>query len=337
MKASISKYALFEYLSGRANPLERQLTEKWIKREENSEIFYQWLMEYETRSPQFLPDHDYAIDKLLQRLHTNISSSDEENENDVKDNFQQSILSDPFRRFWLIAASVLLIASCGWWFRDPIQYKTYQTGYGQTTNLYLEDGSRVALNANSILKIPRFGFDSNVREVFLKGEGEFTVSHTIDNKRFVVKTSDTFQVEVLGTQFSVFARQRGTKVALRCGSVRIDYADDQRRKELMMEPGDLAILDKTGAVQLEKQQDPKTFAAWKEQRYVFNATSVQEITSMLEENFGKRINIEDHSIALRTITGNFKTKNADELLKTISEVLDLKIQTSGDSILLTNN
>jgi len=335
MNASISKYTLFEYLSGRCNPLEKQLTEEWIKKEENSEVFYEWLLEYETRSPQFIPNHELAIEELLQRIH--INSSAEKVGTDPENNIQETAIPNPFRIFWLIAASILLLVSCGWWFRDPIQYKTYQTGYGQTTNLYLEDGSRVALNANSILKIPRFGFNSDVREVSLKGEGEFTVSHTIDNKRFVVKTSDTFQVEVLGTQFSVFARQRGTKVALKCGSVRIDYADDQHRKELMMEPGDLAILDKTGAVQLEKQQDPKMFAAWKEQRYVFNATSVIEITSMLEENFGKHINIEDRSIALRTITGNFKTKNADELLKTISEVLDLKIRTSGDSILLTNN
>lgn len=335
MKASISKYVLFEYLSGRSNPLERQLAEEWIKKEENSDIFYEWVLEYETRSPQFIPDKENAIEFLMQRIHTDIDEVSNKNGIQSADN-QYLFGSNAFMRFLFVAASILLIGSCGWWFREPIQYKTYQTGYGQTTDLYLEDGSRVALNANSILKIPRFGFNNDVREVLLEGEGEFTISHTIDNKRFIVKTSDNFQVEVLGTQFSVFARPRSTKVALRYGSVRIDYAHDKQRKEVMMEPGDLAILDQTGTVQLEKHQDTKTFAAWKEQRYIFNSTSVREISSMLEENFGIHVHIADRAIAARTITGNFKTKNADELLKTISEVLDLDIQTSGDSIFISN-
>jgi len=335
MNASISKYALFEYLSGRCNPLERQLMEEWIKREENTEVFYQWLMEYETRSPQFIPDHETAVEQLLQRIQANLNLPVEKNDSEGK--FQNKIQSVPFKRFWLIAASILLLGTCGWWFREPIQYKTYQTGYGQITNLYLEDGSMVALNANSILKIPRFGFNKDVREVFLKGEGEFTVSHTIDNKRFVVRTSEKFQVEVLGTQFSVFARPRGTKVALTSGSVRIDYDKDDTRKVVMMEPGDLAVLGKKGEVQLEKKQDVKTFASWKEQRYVFDVTSLNDIAAMLEENFGIKVSIADKGTRFRTITGNFKTKNADELLKTISEVLDLKMSAAGDSILLSAN
>jgi len=276
-----------------------------------------------------------AVEQLLQRVQADFNEKVKNPE--VSGRFGQAGLQNSFRKFWLIAASILLIGSCGWIFREPIQYKTYQTGYGQTTNIYLEDGSRVALNANSILKIPRFGFDSKVRNVMLTGEGEFTVSHTIDHKRFVVKTSDSFQVEVLGTKFSVFARSRGTKVALLRGSVRIDYAQGEQRKEVMLEPGDLAVLDDDGEVNLMKHQDPKTFAAWKEKRYVFNATSVKEIAAMIEENFGRHVEIADPEVAARTVTGNFKTKDADELIKTISEVLDLRIQTFGDSVSFTTN
>ena len=336
MKSTISKYALFEYLSGRSNPLEKQLAEEWIRQEENTDLFYQWLLEFETRSPQYVPDQENAVAQLMQRVEAN-GIEKVKSEAGVPAIFARRALKKSFRKSWLIAASILLIGSCGWLFREPIQYKTYQTAYGQTTNIYLEDGSRVALNANSMLKIPRFGFGSKVRNVMLEGEAEFTVSHTIDHKRFVVKTSDSFQVEVLGTKFSVFARPRGTKVELLRGSVRIDYAKGKQLKKVLLEPGDLAVLDHNGEVNLKKHQDPKTFAAWKEKRYVFNATSVKEIAEMIEENFGKHINITDTEIAMRTITGNFKTKNADELMKTISEVLDLEIHMSGDSILLTTN
>jgi transmembrane sensor len=337
MKTIISKYTLFEYLSGRANPLERQLVEDWISEKDNAETFHQWLLEYEIKSPQFIPDQDVAIQYLLQRLDSDTQDIENRELPVVEERQPVMVTHNHKSRFWFIAASVTVLIGCGWWFRDPIQYKSFQTAYGQTTDVYLEDGTRVALNSNSTLKIPRLGFGQEVREVMLEGEAEFSVSHTIDNKRFVVKTSDEFQVEVLGTTFSVFARPRGTKVALKSGSVRIDYSQNDERKEVMMEPGDLAFLDQAGEVQLKKIQDTKTFAAWKEQRYVFNTTSVKEIIAMIEENFGQKVTLSDSNIANRTITGNFKTKNADELLKTISEVLDMKIQQNGATTLLTNN
>ncbi|MCF2488155.1 FecR family protein [Dyadobacter sp. CY347] len=335
MKKIISKYTLFEYLAGRANPLERQLVEDWIRDKDNTETFSQWLMEYETKSPQFVPDQDAAIKSLLHRLETDIVPVAEPSRTALE-SARPNFFSARSNSFWLMAASVTFVVGFGWWFREPLQYKTYQTAYGQTTDVYLEDGSRVALNSNSKLKVPRFGFDDEVRNVDLEGEAEFSVSHTIDNKRFVVKTSDNFQVEVLGTTFSVFARPRGTKVALKSGSVRIDYSQNNERKEVMMEPGDLAVVDPAGAVQLAKKQDTNTFATWKEQRYVFNATAVRDIVAMIEENFGQKVKLSNAEMAQRTITGNFKTKNADELLKTVSEVLDMKVEQNGDTILLKN-
>jgi transmembrane sensor len=334
MESPVSKYALFEYLSGRANPLERKLTEEWLANPANHEAFYSWLLEWETRSPQFRPDEDQAIKQLLIRI--NADAVPEESTERVAEPEDKEV-HNPFRRFWLIAATVLLVANCGWWFREAIQYKTYETTYGQTMDVILQDGSRVSLNSNSRLKVPRLGFYGPVRQVFLAGEAEFSVRHTVDNQRFVVKTSDSFQVEVLGTEFSVFSRARGTKVALKSGSVRIDYEQGNENKEMVMEPGDLATLDKTGTVQLDKKQNTENITAWKEQRYVFNATSLREICVMIEENFGEKVTLANSEIAERTITGNFKTKNAEDLLKTISEVLDLKIRTSGDSTLISAN
>ncbi len=334
MELPVSKYALFEYLAGRANPLERKLIEEWLKTPASHEAFYEGLMEFESRSPQFIPEQEHALRQLIQRLDRDTQDMQQGTESEERTG---ETVHRPFRKFWLIAASVILVASCGWWFRDTIQYKTYETAYGQTTNVLLPDGSRVSLNSNSSLIVPRFGFDKNVRAVFLKGEADFSVKHTVDNQRFVVKTSDKFQVEVLGTEFLVFSRARGTRVALKSGSVRIDYAQGNENKEMLMEPGDLATVDTSGIVQLDKKQNTADISAWKEQRYVFNATSLREICVMIEENFGAKVILASEEIADRTITGNFKTRNAEDLLKTISEVLDLRIRTSGDSTLISSH
>lgn len=335
MKTPVSKYALFEYLSGRANLLEKQLIEDWIRDGENTETFYEWLLEYELQCPQFIPDQEVAVKSLLQRIDSD-GYSESNRIKAISGGRQSTLFTGRINRSWLIAASVTVLLSCCWLFRETLQYKSYQTSFGQITDIYLEDGSKVALNSNSRLKVPRFGFDQDVREVMLEGEAEFSVSHTIDNKRFVVKTSDQFRVEVLGTTFSVFARPRGTKVALSSGSIKLDYSQNDQRKEMMMEPGDMAMLDHAGKVRLNKKQDVKTFASWKEQRYVFNSTSVRDIVSMVEENFGQKVKLTDPEITNRTITGNFKTKNADELLKTISEVLNISMKQDGTLIILTN-
>lgn len=335
MKTPVSKYALFEYLSGRANPLEKQLIEDWITAGENTETFYEWLLEYEMQCPQFIPDQDTAVKSLLQRIDSD-TTTESNRMKAISGGRHSALFSGRINRSWLIAASVTVLLGCCWLFRETLQYKSYQTSFGQITDVYLEDGSKVALNSNSRLKVPRFGFDQELREVILEGEAEFSVSHTIDNKRFIVKTSDQFRVEVLGTTFSVFARPRGTKVALSCGSIRLDYSQNDEHKEMMMEPGDMATLGHAGEVQLEKKQDTKAFASWKEQRYVFNSTSVKDIVSMIEENFGQKVKLTDPEITNRTITGNFKTKNADELLKTVSEVLNIRMEQNGATIILTN-
>ncbi|CAG5005574.1 hypothetical protein DYBT9275_03608 [Dyadobacter sp. CECT 9275] len=335
MRTPLSKHTLFEYLSGRANPLEKRMTEDWLRDPENKELFYQWLMEWETMAPQFVPDQEVAVKNLLERIRDEGPFIYPEILPPVQD-AEEKKRGKLFRRFFWAAAVVLLMAGSGWWYQDTLMYRTYTTAFGKTTNIYLEDGSRVVLNSNSSLKVPRLGFYGAVRKVFLAGEAEFTVSHTVDDQHFIVKTSDKFQVEVLGTQFSVFARPRGTQVALKTGSVRIDYEQNALRKNLMMKPGDLAILDHSGGVQLEKQPDPKTFAAWKEQRYVFNGTPISEISAMVEENFGMKVRA-DPDVYGRKITGNFKTENAEDLLKTISEVLDLKVHhLTEDSIYISN-
>jgi transmembrane sensor len=329
MESRISKYTLFEYLAGRANPLERTYTEEWLKNPANHECFYQWLMEWENRSPQFIPDQDPALRSLIERL----EADHRHEETEIKENEVES--GQKFRKLWLIAATIIVAAGCGWWFRDRIQYKTYSTSYGETTEIYLSDSSRVSLNANSSLRVPRFGFDGKVREVFLLGEAAFSVRQTPDHQRFIVKTSKTFQVEVLGTEFSVFSRPRATKVALKSGSVKIDYEQGNINKEMIMEPGDLATLDTAGTVQLERKQNTENIAAWKEQRYVFNNTSLREVCVMIEENFGEKVTLSSSEISKRTITGNFKTRNADDLLKAISEAMDLRIVDTSDSILIT--
>ncbi len=331
MKHPVPKQTIFDYLAGRSTPLEKRTIEAWLVQEENSEVFYQCLYECERQSPQYIPNSETAFTLLSEKIDNQVAKQPSDSPLRGHRSWWSSF------RFWQIAASITLFLTISiWLLRDPILYKTYRTYYGQSSTFLLSDGSRVTLNANSTLTVPRFGFDKKVRSISLAGEAEFLVRHTSTNQRFVVKTAENFQVEVLGTEFTVFARPRGTKVALREGKIRLDYEKNARRKKLLMKPGELVTFSSEGNLKLQRSARPELQAAWKEQRFVFDNTSVLEICAILAENFGVKALPGNEATAARTISGNFKAQNADDLLDILREVLGLEIKKQNGSIILNS-
>lgn len=328
MKQPLPKHIIFNYLAGRATPLENQRVDEWLNYAENTEQFHRWLMEWEQLSPQYVPDTDAAFARLTRRLLQEVP----------EDKPLIEAARRPLRRKnWMIAASVtLLLSLAGWLLREPILYKTYHTEFGETSSFVLADGSRVTLNANSSLRVPRFGFDKQNREVRLTGEAAFSVRHTHDHQRFTVKTPNQLQVEVLGTEFTVFARSRGSRVALLEGKIRLDYNQGPQKQQLLIKPGEQVIVKPTGELTVKKTEKPEQLIAWKEQRFVFNNTSVNEICALLRETFGVLVHPGDHETAVRTITGNFKAQNGEDLLTVLQEVLNLKVTQQKSTLLLYN-
>ena len=94
---------------------------------------------------------------------------------------------------------------------------------GQTYKLALADGTNVMLNAESELTFPS-EFDTDRREVFLKGEAFFQVTHN-EKAPFIVHT-DQLDVQVLGTTFNVsgYNNENMLKVTLVEGSIQIGRA-----------------------------------------------------------------------------------------------------------------
>src|SRR5690606_24791229 len=76
------------------------------------------------------------------------------------------------------------------------------TPKGGMYQITLSDGTKVWLNAESTLKYPS-RFDSNERRVEIEGEAYFAVAK--DALRPFIVTSRGQQIEVLGTEFNVWA------------------------------------------------------------------------------------------------------------------------------------
>jgi ferric-dicitrate binding protein FerR (iron transport regulator) len=330
MKEQFSKHSLFSFFSGHASPLEKRLIEDWLKDAANMEQYYEWLEEWERKYPQYVPQSERALAEFLNKIE--LAYQHHPKSEDVLE-----VRTSRRFQWWLVAASLALLIVAALYVRPRfIMYKSYKTDFGELQSLVLEDGSKVFLNANSTLEVPRFGFGERTREVFLQGEAEFSVTHTKDSKKFLVQTPDHLEVEVVGTEFIVYSRSRGSRVVLNKGKVLLRSHSSKSSKELAVKPGDIVTVEK-GVFTVKEKQETATQAAWKDHRFVFDHTSVEEIGLKIEEVFGVKIEIVGASLAKRELTGTYEAENAEELLSVLARVLDIQINKRQKKIQLISN
>ncbi|MBO9639227.1 MAG: FecR domain-containing protein [Siphonobacter aquaeclarae] len=323
MEQPVSKQTVFEHFEGRTSPLQRHLLEEWLKTPVNRETYYEWLEEWETRHLQYIADTDGAMQQSLTQLAIQPTTEP----------------APAIRKPWMTlrraaaAALVLLTLSAGLYLiKDYVLYKTFETAYGQVKKITLTDGTIVTLNAHSTLRLSRFGFGKEGRHVYLTGEADFDVTHTPDHQPFQVHIDKGFDVTVLGTQFTVYARTRKTQLLLKTGKVRIDYTEGARQRKVFVKPGELVSLDPQGRFNHKTVRSPRPYDAWKEYRYEFHHTPLQEIAYMLQENYGLQVEITGTRLAGETVNGTFPARTAEELLQAIALAYDINVNRQDSKV-----
>ncbi len=313
MKPDQFKPVIISSFEGRNTPMQQTLIAEWLQHPAHVELYYQWLDEWERANPQFLPDTDGAFRRSLQQAGS-VSEA--------------RVIPMPGRQWgrWLMAASVLLtLVSIGWVFRNDIRYRNEQTTYGEVRTINLPDGSRVTLNANTQLRLTRWRFGTGSREVWLTGEAEFSVQHLPQHQPFIVHTPDGLNVRVLGTEFVVYSRARGTKVVLTKGRVQLQNTNANTAKPLFMLPGDVVTRLVNGQLTLRHRQPIPVHTVWKNHQFAFENTSVAEVAYRIREQFGVTVAIADTGLANRRIGGTFHAQTADELLTVVAQLLGAEV------------
>lgn len=150
------------------------------------------------------------------------------------------------RYFVTVAASVAVLL--GAWFASDLhtvnrlskRIVMQEVPAGQRTNLVMEDGTRIALNAGSTLEYPAI-FARGERRVKLLGEAIFEVKNDKD-RPFIVETFAS-EVEVLGTKFSIEADEEHGRFStmLLEGSVQVRNRLDPTQS-ITMQPHDRVAL-----------------------------------------------------------------------------------------------
>lgn len=325
-KSLLSKQVIQNFFEGKTTRMQNILIEEWLENPAHRELYFQWLDEWETENPQFTPDVEQAYRRSLHTVQGKADLPRLDNAPaDALGRTSRSLSNGRLFAFkWVAAASVALLMGAyllsDFWF-----YKQYETGYGEIRTVVLPDSSRVTLNANSVLSVPRFGFSGGMREVKLKGEAEFAVKHTVDHSKFIVRTPDKLEVKVLGTEFIVYSRERGSKVVLSQGSVQLRSLKEVNPKPMLMKPGDVATMSMQGTLTLKHSESLSAHQAWKQRRFMFENTPVSEIAYQISEHFGVNVVVADSTLARRTIGGTFNASDPANVLKVLSDVLNARV------------
>jgi len=239
--------------------------------------------------------------------------------------------------YWQYAAAVVLlvcasIAASYFLFTTPTTTH-YQTSFGETLKIVLEDGTRVTLNGNSMLQVAEDWLEQQQREVHLQGEAYFTVSSMDQGAHkvpFMVRTPD-LKVKVLGTEFNVNSRRGNTQVVLNEGKVALDIPETE---EATMSPGDLVLYSSQNKKVTRRQVNPEIYTSWRKQLLVLDDTPVSHIIRQLEDTYGVQFVLSDDSIRKRRIssTGSISSADLETVLMAMSTLLQVRIERENNSI-----
>ncbi|UYQ94500.1 FecR domain-containing protein [Chitinophaga horti] len=156
-------------------------------------------------------------------------------------------------------------------------YNTLTVPRGGHFEVSLPDGSHVWLNASSVLRYP-VSFSGSERRVELQGQGFFEIKPN-SSQPFKVMVND-MAVEVLGTSFDIMAYTNESQVSatLVSGAVKVS----RNGAQVVLRPGQQAVLAQTGAIYTVPEVDVATVTAWKTGFFEFTDVELPVIMRQLE-------------------------------------------------------
>lgn len=246
----------------------------------------------------------------------------------VSDRIRKSQPAYRFLNFAMrIAASLfipLLLASSWLFYKQYSQAETSELAMQEVTSpagirsqVILPDGSKVWLNAESTLKFS-VPFQKNIRNVDLQGEAYFEV--TKNQKQPFVVHSGNIEVKVLGTQFDckAFEEDKTIEVILEEGSVALNSNVGSGLEESILKPGDRAVIEKSTGKTLIRNEEIGKYIAWHNGKLVFDNTSMEEVSSMLERWYGVEVVVKDKDILNYRFTTTFDNESLFHVIELLS-------------------
>lgn len=255
----------------------------------------------------------------------------------------------PRRRVaWALMAATLLVAVIGggaWNFLAP---HTYETGVGERRVVALSDGSKLSLDAATVVKVRYTG---EKRRLWLeRGRARFEVARN-PLRPFSVEAGDEMVVAT-GTAFSVELVKKEVRVVLYEGhvvvldrngeGVRRTVSVGPRRvpADQVLRPGRELILPVTVATQAQQpaaivaMADPVRSLSWEAGQLVFEDERLDVAVERMNRYAERPLSVGDPATANVRISGVFRAGDTDALVQGLVTAFDLEARVEPKGVTL---
>lgn len=316
-----------QYLEGNLPKEEQSELLKWIKIENNQQVFDSVKAEWWKAKSE--NEDSKLVDLSQLRLGDRIKEK------------QTLAKSAGIIRFYKYAAIILLAISLGGSIftisqftknTEPI-YTEIHTDYGQVSGLTLPDGTEVWVNAGTKLKYNnQYGLKN--RDIQVQGEAFFSVSK---NKKlpFVVDLG-ALKVEVTGTRFEVsnYVDSKTMDVVLEEGSVDIHSSNNKLLTQMM--PEEMVRFDKTEMTIEKIKVKSENYTSWKDGALHIFELPLEQLVLKLEKRYNQKFKVEP-TIKNIPLTFSIEGESLSEILHLMEKISPVKAIQKEDIIEINMN
>jgi transmembrane sensor len=216
-----------------------------------------------------------------------------------------------------------------------INYNTVETPRGGQYQVNLPDGSRVWLNAATVLKFPLSFSGLNERKVELKGEAYFEVEKDVQ-KPFIVQ-SDGQLIKVLGTHFNVcsYDDEPNTKTTLLEGSVKVEVLNSSGNDSQVLVPGQQAQTSSKSNHIRVANVDVQAETSWKSGFFSFEDAPIEIIMKQIARWYDVDVIYKDN-LAGKTVWGSItRYSDVSKILYILEKTGKIHFKIEGRRIIVS--
>ena len=235
-------------------------------------------------------------------------------------------------RSWALAAMILLVFGiAAWGVNDFWLNPSYGTGIGEQRLVRLDDGSRMAMNSDTRIRVTCCEFERRVR--LERGEAYFEVAR--DPARPFIVVAGEHQVTALGTAFVVRHDASRTAVTLVEGKVGIRQQQGASPATeipaIVLSPGQRLTFT-GGATPRLDQPRIEAVTAWRRGEVVLDRMMLADAVAELNRYDKRMLIIDDPDVAALRISGIYHAGDSQGFAETVARLYGLHVLHEGDRI-----
>lgn len=201
----------------------------------------------------------------------------------------------------------------------------YSSGFSDRAHAVLPDGTRMILNPNTEVLVPKPSWDTS----YIRVNGDaYLVFPQVKGKSFITLTKDLILTSLDGGQafrISSFDKDEGESVEVLNGTVTATKAYSSKDNEPEhLNGGDMVMINRSIDLMEKETFDSTTLRTWVDDRLVFQNASMDTVIHQLQDWFGITVDVSGNPDDAPNVTESFTNAGLEEVLDALSKTYHCK-------------